>query len=133
MSGITPQLPVHVYKRLLQWRRVGQRGQLCPGAGLRVRKIGDQKRIFKLFRNNSQRLSLVRLGHRHSINQSTIRLQLTKTSFLYSCHLLHTFIPDIYIAPLQETYSTQKKSTTLKLVPPIRLTRYSLQSRYRNR
>src|SRR6218665_1083885 len=33
-----------------------------------------------LFLNNSQRLSLVRLGHRHSINESN-RLQLTKISF----------------------------------------------------
>jgi len=34
---------------------------------------------------------------------------------------LHTFIPDIYIAPLLETYSDE--STTFKLIPLITLTR----------
>jgi len=43
----------------------GAEGQLSPGAGLEGRRIGDQKGIFKAFRNNSQRLSLVRFGHRH--------------------------------------------------------------------
>ena len=59
---------------------LGQRGQLSPGAGLGGPKIGDQKVFLKLFRNNSERLPLVRLGHRNSINQSN-RLQLTKISF----------------------------------------------------
>jgi len=53
---------------------------LSWGAGLRGCKIGDQKVFLKLFRNNSQCLSLVRLGHRHSINQFN-RLQLTTISF----------------------------------------------------
>jgi len=33
--------------------------------------------------------------------------QLTTITFLYSCHVLHTFIPDIYLAPLQEIYSEE--------------------------
>src|SRR6218665_2686415 len=67
----------------LQWRRVGAGGQFSPGAGaagLGGAKSVTPKTILRLFRNNSQRLLLVRLGHRHSINQSS-RLQLTKISF----------------------------------------------------
>ena len=79
----------------------GQRETVFPGCRARgAQNRWPQKSIFKAFRNNSQRLSLVKLGHRQSI--SPIGYSWQKNIFLYSCHVLHTVIPDIYIAPLQD-------------------------------
>src|SRR6218665_106814 len=62
-------------------RRVGGQRAVVPGRRAKGGAKSVTKKVFlKLFRNNSQRLSLVRLGHRHSINQSN-RLQLTTISF----------------------------------------------------
>src|SRR6218665_539050 len=62
-------------------RRVGGQRAVVPGRRAKGGAKSVTKKIFlKLFRNNSQRLSLVRLGHRHSINQSN-RLQLTTIYF----------------------------------------------------
>ena len=62
------------------------RGTVVPGSRAKGHKIGDQKYFLKLFLNTSQLLSLVRLGHRHSINQSN-RLQLTKMGLsIYDVH-----------------------------------------------
>src|SRR6218665_425889 len=71
----------HLFSTSGQWRIVGGREDSCSRAqGWGDAKSVTKKVFLKLFRNNSQRLSLVRLGHRHSINQSN-RLQLTKISF----------------------------------------------------
>src|SRR6218665_1589840 len=68
----------------------GTEGTVVPGRrakGAQNRRPG--KVFLKLFRNNSQRLSLARLGYRHSINQSN-RLQLTAISFLVM-YCMHSF------------------------------------------
>src|SRR6218665_2897949 len=69
----------------------GAGGTVVLGRRAGGAKSVNKKVFLKLFRNNSHRLSLVRLGHRHSINQFN-RLQLKN---LFSCSLvmycLHSF------------------------------------------